>query len=65
MKRYYDKRPKEPRKRMHYNKRGIAKHSFRTEAEALRFVKKCKLTEYTPYLCEVCGYWHIGRRYKR
>ena len=60
--RYYDKRPQEPRKRMHYNKRGVAKQSFRTEIEAIRFIKKCNLDKCKAYLCQECGYWHIGHK---
>ncbi len=40
MKRIYDKRPKEHRKRAHYNAKGVSKQSFCSEYDAVKFIRK-------------------------
>lgn len=61
MKRIYDKRPKEHRKRVHYNGKGVAKQSFCSEYDAAKFIRRIGLTGYVAYFCQECNYWHIGR----
>ena len=61
MKRIYDKRPKEHRKRAHYNRKGVAKQSFFSEKDALKFIRKTGLSDYSAYICPECNHWHIGR----
>lgn len=36
------------------------KKKFETEDESLCWIRKYKMYKYTPYICEVCGKWHIG-----
>jgi hypothetical protein len=52
-------------KREHYAKKDgewKPKKKFETEKEALAFIKKHKMYKYIPYVCKVCGKWHIGMK---
>lgn len=40
MNRIYDKRPREHRKRCHYNGKGVAKIAFKSELDATTYIKK-------------------------
>lgn len=62
MKRIYDKRPKEHRKRAHYNSKGVVKQCFENENAARKYMHRTRLLDYTPYLCPECNHWHIGKR---
>jgi hypothetical protein len=61
MARFYDKRPREHRKRMHYNTKGVEKQSFESEECAEGYIKRKRMSGYVAYLCVVCSRWHIGR----
>jgi hypothetical protein len=61
MERYYDKRPKEHRKRAHYNRKGVKKQVFIDKEEAQGYIERKHLNNYIPYLCYQCNYYHIGR----
>lgn len=60
--RYNDKKPREPRKRMHYNRKGVEKQSFESEEMAINYIKDKRLRRYVPYLCPLCNHYHIGRK---
>lgn len=60
---YNDKRPREPRKREHYNRKGVEKQPFGDEKSALSFIERKRLRFYTPYLCPFCSKYHIGRKF--
>ena len=50
-------------KREHYTRKDgewKPKKNFETEEEALAWIKKYKMYKYTPYICKICGNWHIG-----
>jgi hypothetical protein len=54
---------KHPIKREHYFKKDgdwKPKKKFDTDEEALCWIKKHKMHHYTPYICKVCGKWHVG-----
>jgi hypothetical protein len=61
MVRIYDKRPREKRKRSHYNKKGIAKQPFDSAVEAVAYIERKRLDGYVAYFCHECDHWHIGR----
>lgn len=61
---YNDKTPHEPRKRAHYNRKGVAKQPFETEDQAFCFIRGKKLRNYVPYLCPLCSKYHIGHKEK-
>lgn len=61
MEKYYDKRPKEHRKRSHYNRKGVEKQAFRDKEEAQSYIERKHLNGYIPYICYQCNYYHIGR----
>lgn len=63
MNRIYDKRPREHRKRFHYNGKGVAKIIFKSEYDATTYIKKKHLSNYKAYICLECNHWHIGRKY--
>ena len=62
MNRIYDKRPREHRKRCHYNGKGVAKIIFKSEYDATTYIRKKHLFDYRAYLCLECNHWHIGRK---
>ena len=47
--------------RCHYNYKGKTKQSFETEEQAIQFINKTKLKDYTVYLCRICNKYHIGK----
>ena len=50
-------------KREHYarkNNEWKPKKKFKTDDEAKIYIKKHKMYKYIPYICKVCGKWHIG-----
>jgi len=50
-------------KREHYaqkNGEWKPKQKFEAEDDALIFINKHQMYKYTPYICKVCGKWHIG-----
>jgi len=52
-------------KREHYTRKNgewKPKQKFETEEESLSWIKKHKMLKYTPYICKVCGFWHIGMK---
>ena len=59
---YNIKRPKEQRKRMHYNRKGVEKQPFDSEEQAKHYIKGKRLRHYVPYLCPLCNHYHIGRK---
>ena len=46
MNRIYDNRPREHRKRCHYNGKGVAKIAFKSELDATTYIKKKHLFNY-------------------
>ena len=52
-------------KREHYTRKdGVwkPKKSFKSEKEAVDWIKKYKMYGYNAYICRVCGDWHIGKK---
>ena len=52
-------------KREHYSRKNgewKPKKKFDTEDDALVWIKKYKMYNYTPYVCKVCNKWHIGMK---
>ena len=52
-------------KREHYfRKNGVwkPKKKFESDEEASAWIKKHKMYGYTPYICKVCGAWHVGKK---
>lgn len=44
----------------------VAKMQFRTLSECLAFMEKSGIDKdkYHPYVCGVCGAWHLGHHHK-
>ena len=52
-------------KREHYTKKDgdwKPKKKFDTEESAQEWIKQYKMYRYSPYICKVCGKWHIGMK---
>lgn len=52
-------------KREHYTRKDGSwkpKMSFKNEQEAREWIKKYKMCGYSPYICKVCGEWHVGKK---
>lgn len=50
-------------KREHYcrkNNNWKPKKQFENEEDALNWITKYKMYKYVPYVCKVCGKFHIG-----
>lgn len=60
--RYNDKKPRGPRKRMHYNRKGMEKQPFDSEGQAMQYIKGKRLMHYVSYLCPLCNRYHIGMK---
>lgn len=52
--------PFKNKKRYHYNSKGKAKIKFKTLEDAIIFLKKKHLQNYTIYLCKYCNNYHIA-----
>ena len=50
--------------REHYTKkngRSKPKKGFKSEVDAQAWIRKYKMSGYVPYVCGVCGEWHVGK----
>ena len=44
----------------------VPKMQFKTLAHVLRYMSEHHIKDYyTPYVCSICGMWHIGHRHTK